>query len=101
MEYHHQGGLEIVMDDESGTPFPLDGDGLASKASMPRRGGTHEITFRVLIDTNDMKDVALIVNTGKATASGMTYDFSVESLIPPEVRQTEFDVDEFECIEDL
>merc|ERR1711862_684062 len=69
-----------------------DGDGITSKHSMPRRGGTHEITFRVLIDTNDMEDVALIVNTGKATASGMTYDFGVESRIPPEVRETEFDV---------
>ena len=100
--YFHQSGQETVTDDSSGTPFPLDGSGITNRAPLPRRGGTHDIVFRVTIDTQDMDNVAVIVNTGTVTAhgmaNGMSYNFKAMARIPPEYRAEDLDDgDENEC----
>lgn len=39
----------VIPDDRNGTAFPLDGTGITTYFVLPRRGGTHEISFDAII----------------------------------------------------
>ena len=75
----------VIADDSSGTPFPLDEDGLLSISLLPKRGGVHEVFFDVLI--NDFEDLTpgtdTVINNGLVHPPGNPDDpldeFEVET----------------------
>lgn len=58
-----------IQDDRSGTPFPLDDTGLSSLYELGRRGGTHEVSFDVIIDPLQVNKTS-IINTGWVNETG-------------------------------
>merc|ERR1712187_955236 len=91
----HDGNSIPVSDDESGTPFPLDGDGIPSKANLPQ-GAIHHIKFSVGITTDG--NVHVIVNTGTAQVWGnkLTFENKFPLFAPPKT----IDIEDI-CIEEL
>ena len=59
-----------IPDSLSGTPFPLDDDGLTIPIALPRRGSTVDIVFKVkIVDTMSI-DKSKIVNKGILSQKG-------------------------------
>jgi uncharacterized repeat protein (TIGR01451 family) len=68
-----------IVDDVSGTAFPLDGAGvIINPSSALPVGGTYNVTFKVLIDSFADLDPGRkeILNTGTATSGGVTVPFT-------------------------
>jgi hypothetical protein len=61
------------------TPFPLDGNGLGitNQFTIAKRGGTHEISFEVIINTAGNS----IINTGSVSWGGGSVPFRLETPI--------------------
>jgi uncharacterized repeat protein (TIGR01451 family) len=78
------GGMSI-LDDSTGTKFPLDGTGFVSRGVLLRRGGTHDYTFQVrVLDT--AVAASPLVNSGVLRMSGMAdLPFSVSTPIVPKL----------------
>jgi uncharacterized repeat protein (TIGR01451 family) len=77
-----------VSDSPQGTPFPLDVEGLPTKFVLPRRGGTHTISFHAIVDAGlDISyGITELVNAGYLTQSnGPDLPFRVASPLsfPP------------------
>jgi uncharacterized repeat protein (TIGR01451 family) len=73
-------GEEVsVSDSPSGTKFPLDGDGISNKFKFARRGGTHEISFLVVIDYDISADKKRIINTGAVSFGFVNVPFTLET----------------------
>jgi uncharacterized repeat protein (TIGR01451 family) len=64
----------------SGSPFPLAGDGLPSQFPFLKRGGTHEISFEVIINDADSMLVGkdTIYNEGTVTFGAADVPFRLE-----------------------
>jgi uncharacterized repeat protein (TIGR01451 family) len=73
------GEVVAVSDSPSGTKFPLDGDGISSKFKFARRGGTHEISFLVVINDDNSVDKKRIINTGAVSFAGVNVPFKLET----------------------
>jgi uncharacterized repeat protein (TIGR01451 family) len=79
------GGMTI-LDDASGTPFPLDGTGFVSKGILRRRGGTHDYTFQVKV-LDSAATAGSLVNSGVLKVTGLTdLPFSVTTPVTPQLR---------------
>jgi uncharacterized repeat protein (TIGR01451 family) len=80
-----QTGVMWTEDDKTGTPFPLDGTGFASKAELVRRGGTHDYKFQVLINSGADK-LSPLVNRGVLKMpSRPDLPFSVSTPVEPQL----------------
>ena len=75
--YSSPDGTKSVADDSSGTKYPLDGDGITNQYVFKRRGGTHELSFEVIID--DAKDCMKkqIVNNGRVSFGNTNIPFTL------------------------
>jgi uncharacterized repeat protein (TIGR01451 family) len=75
-------GEEVsVSDSPSGTKFPLDVDGISSKFKFARRGGTHEISFLVVINYGISVDKKSIINTGAVSFGFVNVPFTLETPV--------------------
>jgi uncharacterized repeat protein (TIGR01451 family) len=68
-----------VSDSPSGTNFPLDGDGIRNKFKFARRGGTHEISFLVIINNDISANKERIINTGAVSFGLVNVPFTLET----------------------
>jgi hypothetical protein len=62
--YSGPGQDKTTADDSSGSAFPLDYDGIKSEFVFEGRGGTHEISFEVVIDKAQKTMKNIVVNEG-------------------------------------
>jgi uncharacterized repeat protein (TIGR01451 family) len=75
-------GEEVsVSDSPSGTKFPLDVDGISNKFKFARRGGTHEISFLVVINYDISADKKRIINTGAVSFGFVNVPFTLETPV--------------------
>jgi uncharacterized repeat protein (TIGR01451 family) len=58
-----------VPDSSSGTPFPLDGQGITNMYDLNRRGDAHDISFDVIIDSDALVRTT-VVNKGYINEPG-------------------------------
>jgi uncharacterized repeat protein (TIGR01451 family) len=72
-------GRVTLVDTPANTPFPLDGNGLGitNQFTIAKRGGTHEISFEVIINTAENS----IINTGSVSWGGGSVPFRLETPI--------------------
>jgi uncharacterized repeat protein (TIGR01451 family) len=73
------GQVVSVSDSPSGTKFPLDGDGISNKFKFARRGGTHEISFLVVINYDISVDKKRIINNGAVSFGLVNVPFTLET----------------------
>ena len=76
----------------SGTSFPLAGDGLPSQFVFLKRGGTHEISFEVIINTADSMLVGkdTIYNEGSVTFGGAVVVYELETRLEFTVNEEDY-----------
>jgi hypothetical protein len=67
----------------SGSSFPLAGDGLPSQFVFRKRGGTHEISFEVIINNADSMLVGkdTIYNNGSISFGGAVVAYELETRL--------------------
>jgi uncharacterized repeat protein (TIGR01451 family) len=65
----------------SGSSFPLAGGGLPSQFPFLKRGGTHEISFEVLIDSADYIVQDAIYNNGSISFGGAVVNYSLKTIL--------------------
>jgi uncharacterized repeat protein (TIGR01451 family) len=66
----------------SGSSFPLAGNGVLSRFTFLKRGGTHEISFEVIIKDAQSINTGVILNTGSITfGSGGIVPFKLETRL--------------------
>lgn len=73
------GEVVAVSDSPSGTKFPLDGEGITNKFKFARRGGTHEISFLVIINDDISIGKKRIINTGAVSFGLQNVPFVLET----------------------
>jgi uncharacterized repeat protein (TIGR01451 family) len=65
----------------SGSSFPLAGDGLPSQFPFLKRGGTHEISFEVVINSAGYIVQDTIYNNGSISFGGAVVKYSLETRL--------------------
>lgn len=77
----HLGVVTAISDDSSGTKFPLDGAGFKNPKVVPKRGGTHFITFNAIVNAGASSP---LVNTG-VLKQPYSMDLPFEASVPVNV----------------
>jgi uncharacterized repeat protein (TIGR01451 family) len=88
---HDDGGIidaVAVRDDTNtggATPFPLDGDGLDSQATITKKGGTLTLTFRVVVNSDAEGE---IFNTGVVNYQTKRFPYEVRQKVSTLAKST-------------